>query len=136
MTNISKASDPRFRRRWGNSGAFGRLYPLPLPRDIDTNRHFWKSFDNREREISARWIVQLCQTFGSWRAFTREELELFYAKWHQDGFLFNGLDTMGYVRLGKDGQYRVTATFVSKCYHSSPGSNSLPEQCLAETVSR
>ena len=123
MLNTSKLRDPRFWRRWLKSGALGRLAELPQPRDINAGRHFWNSFDNREREISAGWIVELCQRNGSWRPFTLDELQAFYSKTHNENFWFNGLDHLGYVVLGEDGLYRVTAEFVRRCYKSSPAAS-------------
>ncbi|TSC94955.1 MAG: hypothetical protein Athens101428_80 [Candidatus Berkelbacteria bacterium Athens1014_28] len=37
------------------------LYPI-LPIYINATKHFYDAFGNTEREISARWIVQLCQS--------------------------------------------------------------------------
>lgn len=140
--NISKINDPRAWRTWGKSGALQRLpHALPSPAEIDTSQHFWDSFGQVEREISARWIVRLCQLHGSWRPFTFGELQEFYAsrlrsKSHDRGFTFNGLDASGYytfrrgdrifvstpqyIEVDKDGRYRVTEAFIRACYESSP----------------
>lgn len=50
------------------------------PSDMDTSRHFWNAFDHAETEVSANWLVQfLTETGDTWRAFTLDELQTFYA---------------------------------------------------------
>jgi hypothetical protein len=87
------------------------------PRQIDTKRHFWDGFGNREREISAHYIVLLCQQLGKWGPFTMEQLDKVYTP--GDGFWFNGLDTQGYI-VYKNGKYYITEEFVNACYSASP----------------
>ena len=56
---------------------------------------------------------------GGWQPFTKEQLEAFYNKAGLCYFLFNGLDSDGFVI--KDGaQYKVTHEFVAKCFGASP----------------
>jgi hypothetical protein len=119
LINSSKIRDQRLWRRWRKAGALGRLHYLPCPSAIDTSCHFWDAFGNMEMEISARWIVRLCQNHGSWRAFTWEELSNLYAtRGPNDGFWFNGLDEK-FVVKGEDGRYRVSVAFVRACYYST-----------------
>jgi|GEM_PF-6662413 len=123
VPNLSEIRDPRAWEKWRKSGALGRLSGLPRPNDIDTNRHFWDAFGNVEKEISARWIVRLCQSFGSWRSFTQEDLQLFYVvNGMNEQFWFNGLDdpNLGLVVGRQDGRLRVTERFVLACFRSSP----------------
>lgn len=48
------------------------------PFDINTNDHFWNAFDHSETEVSARWIVLLCQKRGTWGPFSGEAIEELY----------------------------------------------------------
>lgn len=88
------------------------------PSDIDTSQHFWNAFDHSETEVSANWIVQLCQSRESWAPFTREDIEQLYSRRHKDGFRFNKLLDDWIVT--RDGMYYVTAGFVIRCFESSP----------------
>lgn len=52
--------------------------PFPIqPHHIDTSRHFYGAFDHNETEVSARWIVKLCQELGGWVPFTQEQIDEF-----------------------------------------------------------
>ena len=105
------------------------------PKDIDATRHLFDAYGNIETEISAGWIIRMCQQKGSWEPFTKAEIEAFYhAKGKKDGFNFNELVQpgtgffimKGYVPVGggwiveKEGKYCVTTTFVEAAYKSSP----------------
>lgn len=91
------------------------------PEYIGVNDHFWNAFDNSEAEVSALWIVRLCQWAGTWFPFTDEMMEDFYRKNSKfSDFSFNRLDTNGFVVLGADGKYRVTHEFICLCFKSSP----------------
>lgn len=91
------------------------------PSDINTNQHFWDALGNSETEVSANWIVSLCQERGSWQPFSEEEIEAFYSRSGKfRGFTFNNLLVEGWVVKGSDGKYRVTAEFVAACHKSSP----------------
>ncbi len=107
------------------------------PADIDTSRHFFGAYGNMETEVSAGWIVRMCQQRGSWESFTSREIEDFYrAGGQRDGFTFNQLVgpqtgffiAEGYVPVGggwiveRDGQYHLTTAFVQAAYRSSPTS--------------
>lgn len=117
-------------------------YPIQ-PQDIDASRHFSDAFDHMETEISAGWVIRFLQERGlGWEPFTREQIEAFYSKKHQDGFLFNRLvepemvppslargfsghfDARvpvggGWIVL-EDGKYCVTNDFIMRCHKSSP----------------
>ncbi len=113
------------------------------PKDINAKGHFWDAFDNVETEVSARYIVRLCQEKGGWSPFTREEIEKFYQRSGYVNFCFNRLVDPemvplslvrafagcreplvpmggGWVILGEDGKYRVTEDFIRRCHKSSP----------------
>jgi hypothetical protein len=97
----------------------GDSYPIP-PRYVDERKHFFDAFKSMEKEVSARYIVRLCQRFGEWNPFTRADIEAFYNEAGYKDFWFNGLDTEGFVVLGEDGNYRVTHEFVVACFKASP----------------
>jgi hypothetical protein len=96
---------------------------LPLPKDIDTDNHFWNAFDNWETEISANILVSHAQIKNSWDDFTIKNI----VRWkHQHGdpeattFYFNDLITKGWVIDNKDDTYSFTLDFISRCHKSSP----------------
>lgn len=91
------------------------------PKDINAKAHFYDAFGHLETEISAGWIVRFCQERGKgWEPFSKAEIEAFYqSKGLHDGFLFNGLDTQGFIEK-KDEMYYITPDFVSRCFRSSP----------------
>lgn len=91
------------------------------PSDINTKQHFWDAFGNNETEVSANWIVRLCQERGSWEPFSQAEIEAFYRRSGKfRDFTFNNLLVEGWVVKGSDGKYRVTIEFVNACHKSSP----------------
>lgn len=92
------------------------------PDDIDANEHFWNAFDNNETEISAAWIVRLCQERGGWVPFTDDEMEAYYNRGGHQNFRFSQLlDNRGrWVVKGDDGKYRVTVNFIARCFGASP----------------
>lgn len=89
------------------------------PFDIDTSGHFWNAFDHSETEVSAQWIVRLCQKRGTWEPFSEGAIEDFYREKHQDGFTFNKLIRDGWI-VERNGLYYVTAGFIVRCFESSP----------------
>lgn len=106
-----------------------------LPNDINISQHLFDAFGNMETEISAHYIIGLCQQKGDWEPFTQQEIEDFYrSKGHQDGFTFNGLiepmtqrlfdgrpHTVGGGYIVKKGnKYKITPEFVERVYMSSP----------------
>ncbi len=98
------------------------VYPIK-PVDIDVEKHFFNAFGNYEREISARWIVRMCQEKEGWVPFTGDDINTFY---HASGrrplsedFLFNGLDNGEYLVLEGD-EYCITHEFITACFKSSP----------------
>lgn len=88
---------------------------LAQPKEIDTSRHFWNTFDNMEREVSARWIVKFCQNRGQgWTFFTVTELEHYYCQHGFRNFWFNGLIEQGYLLRDGD-NITITPEFVVQC---------------------
>lgn len=101
----------------------GSVRHLVRPEHIDIREHLFGAFGNVETEISAKWIVRLCQASGIWKAFTLFEVETLYCvNGYFDRFSFNQLldGENGFVVLGEDGKYRVTHEFIYKCFGSSP----------------
>lgn len=108
------------------------------PRDINANQHLFDAYGNNETEISAGYIIRMCQEKGSWSPFTKDEIEEFYKnKGHNDGFSFNQLVDQGisysmvtgrhivgggWIVL-KNGKYHLTTTFVEAAFKSSPVKN-------------
>ena len=96
--------------------------------------HFWNAFDNTETEISARYVVRLCQRKGGWYPFSYDEIEALYNEAGYRNFAFNRLIEPGmafYIQKGRvpegggwiieqEGQYFVTDDFILRCYKSSP----------------
>lgn len=98
----------------------GLAFPV-RPEHVDVRKHFYDAFDNRETEISANWIVRLCQELNSWGPFTQAELDAFYHRKYPDGtFLFNRLlGASGWIERDADG-YHVTEGFITRCFAASP----------------
>ena len=105
--------------------------------------HFWDAFDNMETEVSAYYIIALCQEHGGWVPFTYEEIEERYRKAGHRNFTFNRLVEPGqkvlnaaavfggampqtepigggWIVQGVDDKYYVTDEFVTRCFKSSP----------------
>lgn len=102
------------------------------PKDIDTTKHFFEAFGKREREVSARYIVQFCQARDEgWADFTDKDIDDYYSEHGAgDGFWMNGLGMYGIVsdnpgltlnnRPLENPTYQILPEFVSRCYKSSP----------------
>jgi hypothetical protein len=107
----------------------GKQYPVQ-PNHIYTGDHFWEAFGNSETEISARYIVRLCQARGGWLPFTKEEIDTFSTH----DFWFNDLCRSGSGREERsvvklvDGKYYVTHEFIIACFKSSPSPDLIPAQ--------
>lgn len=85
---------------------------LARPDEIDLSQHFYDTFGNMEREISARWIVRFCLGRGEgWKPFTRDDIEKFYNVGGYKDFWFNGLIQQGFL-IEKDGEIVITDKFV------------------------
>ncbi len=85
------------------------------PSDIDTSQHFLDCFDKMEREISARYIVRMCQERGSWESFTLEDINDFYTRnGSGDGFWFNGLVCAKYGIRKDNDQYIIEQAFIKR----------------------
>ena len=96
---------------------------LPLPKDINTDDHFWGAFGEVHTETSARVLVSYAQTKNSWMDFTIEDI----VKWKQEHvdtkattFYFNDLITKGWIIDNKDDIYSFTLDFITRCHKSSP----------------
>jgi len=96
------------------------------PQQIDATKHLWEAFGHHETEVSAGWIVRLCQKLGSWGPFTKQQLEAFYNEGGHKNFWFNGLDSDGYIVVHGE-QCQVTHEFVSKCFQTSPAVSSITQ---------
>lgn len=99
----------------------GKKYPIK-PSHINTKKHFWDAFGNTETESSALFIVRLCQAYGNWFPFSKEELDRISKEDYRFNRLieFEGKDERNFVILGDDNRYRVTHEFIASCYRSSP----------------
>ena len=99
------------------------------PRHIDVDNHFWDAFGHSETEVSARWIVKLCQKRAGWLPFWPRQIEDIYRDAGFQNFRFNRLldEDRGFVVLGTDGKYRVTHQFICRCFASSPAEDLLPD---------
>ncbi len=99
----------------------GKKYPIE-PVHIHSEAPLWDAFGNMETEVSARFIVRLCQAKGGWFPFTKEEIDV----QSREDYRFNRLiefgsrDERNLVILGDDNQYRVTHEFIARCFRSSP----------------
>ena len=89
------------------------------PGDIDANKHFYDTFGDCETEVSAGWIVRLCQEHGSWRGFTFEEIQAFYGRKWPERFWFNRLIDGKWIVADGDSYY-VTDEFIWRCHRASP----------------
>ncbi len=94
-------------------------YPIK-PSDIKTTEHFWDAFGNSETEISARYLVRMAQANGSWRDFTKSEIDEF----SKHKFSFNKLtydpSMSPPIKENEDGTYSFTHKFIAQCFLSAP----------------
>lgn len=94
------------------------------PSAIDTSKHLWNAFDNTETEISALWIVRLCQERGSWIPFSVQDVEeVYHRKFPGKVFHLNRLtdgraDGPWIIKEGD--MYTVSDDFIYRCYKASP----------------
>lgn len=104
------------------------------PDDIDAKKYLWEAFGHQETDISAGWVVRLCQKQGSWAPFSDADIQAFYhVKYPGESFGFNRLIEPGVafsIRSGsyltgggwikiEDDKYVVTDDFVRRCYAST-----------------
>lgn len=110
------------------------------PKDINTppGGHFWDAFGENETEVSARYIVRLCQRKGGWHPFTKEEIEKLYNEAGYKNFEFNRLIEPGmafYIQKGRvpegggwiierEKYFYVTDDFILRCYKAAPAQKS------------
>jgi hypothetical protein len=71
-----------------------------MPRDIPGYfDHLWEAFENSETEISAAYILRFCQTVGSWKSFTYNEINRYFQNCRgmkSGSFTFNRLVEPGW----------------------------------------
>jgi hypothetical protein len=89
------------------------------PSDINIDKHFFGAFGNTETEVSAKWIVLLCQKKGGWYPFTLKEVEDLYQSLRHKDYCFNNLLNMRFI-IEKNDVYYITSEFITRCYSSSP----------------
>jgi len=90
------------------------------PGQVDATKHLYDAFDNNETEVSAHYIVLLCQERRGWFPFTLEEIESVYTRRGPgDGFTFNHLVSRGWIGQ-KDNTYYITQDFIDRVFRSSP----------------
>lgn len=85
------------------------VYPdvFPIrPADIEVE-HLMETFGHAETEISAYWLLKLAKERGSWRPFTREDIEKIYHVKYQEDFHFNRLVETGSGYSIRTGRYDV-----------------------------
>lgn len=88
------------------------------PSDITTEGHLWDAFGNHETEISARYIVRLCQQRDNWTPFTINDIEEVYNDAGNYGYTFNRLISDGWI-VEENGYYYITVGFVERVLHST-----------------
>ncbi len=85
------------------------------PNDISLEDHFWAAFGKTEAEMSAYWIVKMCQDNNVWRAFTQGDID----KFSNHDYCFNGLVDNDFIHETDD-EFLITHEFVCRCFLSSP----------------
>ena len=108
------------------------------PSDIDTSSHFFSAGfvakHQQETEVSARYIVKLCQQKDAWEPFTLQDID----DQANEQFWFNGLrmynrgDKNGeydYITRDEDGQFHITEKFV-RCCAAANGIVEIPTRAL------
>jgi hypothetical protein len=99
------------------------------PSDIDSSRTPIDTFGKVEREISARWVLQLAQRRGHWGQFTLAEIESLYNEKDYRHFTFNDLDNLGFLRRSggpsraDTDTYEFSLTFVTTLFGKYPAAN-------------
>jgi hypothetical protein len=112
-------------------------YPI-RPEHINTSGHFWSAFEHSETEISANYVVQLCQRNGGWKPFSFTDINNLYKsnknaevldysfnnlrcfKYLREGMPVAEAEGCQYIQAGADGLMRVTHEFITACFRSSP----------------
>ncbi len=87
---------------------------VPTPDQIDMEYHFMDAFDNYEREITARWIVQLCQEKGDWMPFTKPEIDKYHLSKTGKPFYFNGIVAPEYGIEERGHLFHIGMKFVAR----------------------
>lgn len=101
----------------------GSKFPIQ-PKDIHIGKgfkHFWDAFDNSETEVSAFYVVGLCQKLGGWIPFTHEQIEQFYTEnGPGDGFTFNRLVDQQAVLMNPAEEFGRMAEHANLCRGMNP----------------
>jgi len=84
------------------------------PNNINRKQHFFGAFGHNETEVSASWIVKLCQKNGGWKPFTSEEIESLYNEVGYKNFTFNNLIKGGFIIEDKQ-KFWITDVFILRC---------------------
>jgi len=84
------------------------------PSSFQTTEHWFETFDNMERETSARLLVKYCQHLDpeNWPEFISKKA---LNKWAKENFWFNGLDTLGFITRSGD-KVKLNPEFIAKAY--------------------
>lgn len=130
MTTVTSETTPRY-----SIVTEKDTFPIQ-PKDIPSKGwdHLWNAFDNNETEISAAYILLMCQERGNWAPFTFEEINTFYNEKRKTPchFTFNRLIEPGlhYGMPGerhlagggwiveRDGKYFLTDDFIQRVSQS------------------
>lgn len=93
-----------------------KLSDVINPSDINTSPglHWSDTFDQAEREVSARWIVRFCQQRDNWEPFAKADIEAFYNEGGYKDFWFNGLVVPEYGISEHDGTYHIESEFIRR----------------------
>ena len=94
------------------------------PSDIHVGKgfqRFWDAFGDSETEISASYVVKLCQKKGGWLPFTQEEIEEVYRECgHHEGFTFNQLVDPQAVLVQPAEEFGKLAAHANLCHGMDP----------------
>lgn len=96
----------------------GESFPI-RPEHINADEHFFDAFGNMETEISAHYIVKMCQRRGTWAPFAVEEIEAEYNKAGHRDFWWNRLISRKWIVEDGD-MLHITDEFVTRCFQSRP----------------
>lgn len=108
-------------------------YPV-RPKHINAKQHLWNAFDHCETEVSAGYIVRLCQERGAgWAPFTKEQIEARYQEAGHKNFGFNRLINKGWIKED-DGVYTITHEFVARCFKGSPSKGYIRKEVMEEAA--
>lgn len=100
------------------------------PDDIDLSKSLCGQFVDYGVARSAEYIIKLCQLNGSWRPFTKKEIDdVYQLDCPQCLFYWNGLISSGHV-IETNGWYSLTELFVAKCYAATCDKTPITEEYM------